>query len=69
VQEEEFPTMGAEDFSYYGSQCPACFFLLGLLPEGQDRYPNLHSPYFDFNDDAISVGTSVFCELATSAIN
>lgn len=60
------PTMGAEDFSYYGQTTPACFFWLGLVPEGQTGYPNLHAPEFDFNDDAIPVGVRAMCKLAMS---
>ena len=60
----EHPSMGGEDFSYYGQHVPACFFLLGLCPEGRDAYPNLHQPDFDFNDDAIALGVEMMCRLA-----
>lgn len=60
------PTMGAEDFSYYGQTTPACFFWLGLVPDGHNSYPNLHAPEFDFNDDAIPVGVRAMCKLAMS---
>ncbi|MEL7473065.1 MAG: amidohydrolase, partial [Planctomycetota bacterium] len=52
------PGMGGEDFSYYGQHVPACFFLLGLLAEGDDPMgvPQLHQSGFDFNDDAIPTG-------------
>lgn len=59
------PTMGGEDFSYYGKQVPACFFFLGLKPQGADRYPTLHQPDFDFNDAAIPTGVEMFVRLAT----
>ncbi|MFU8828048.1 MAG: M20 metallopeptidase family protein [Phycisphaerales bacterium] len=64
--EKDKPTMGGEDFSYYGHHCPACFFLLGLRPESMDSYPNVHTPKFDFNDDAIALGIELFCALALS---
>jgi len=64
--EKETPTMGGEDFSYYGHHCPACFFLLGLRPEHMDAYPNVHTPRYDFNDDAIGLGVELFCALALS---
>jgi amidohydrolase len=64
VATAEAPTMGAEDFSYYGHETPACFFFLGLLNEGQERYPNLHSPHFDFNDKALETGVRLMSELA-----
>lgn len=67
LQPDVEPTMGAEDFSYYGQTTPACFFWLGLVPEGQTSYPNLHAPEFDFNDDAIPVGVKAMCQLALSS--
>jgi amidohydrolase len=65
VGEVDQPTMGGEDFSYYGQRVPACFFFLGLRPEGMDRSPTLHQPDFDFNDAAIPTGVEMFVRLAT----
>ena len=59
----ERPFMGGEDFSFYGEVIPACFFLLGLLPEGEESMPALHHPDFDFNDRAIETGIAVFRQL------
>ena len=67
VPHEVDPVMGAEDFSFYGERVPACFYWLGLLPDGIDRYPNLHSPEFDFNDDALPVGIKAMCSLALAS--
>lgn len=61
----EHPTMGGEDFAYYGRLVPACFFFLGLKPEGRD-YPNLHQPDFDFNDEAIPTGVEMMVRMATA---
>lgn len=62
----EHPSLGGEDFSYYGKHVPACFFLLGLLAPGEDpsTTPKLHQPHFDFNDDAIATGVEMMCRLA-----
>lgn len=62
------PSMGGEDFSYYGHHVPACFFLLGLLPKdaNADAVPLLHQPGFDFNDDALPIGVRLMCALGTS---
>ncbi len=68
VNPNAIPTMGGEDFSYYGYEIPACFFQLGLVPEGQDSYPNVHTPKFNFNDAAITTGIQVFCELALTEV-
>lgn len=58
------PSMGGEDFAYYGQHVPACFFFLGMRHAGADRAPALHQPDFNFNDDAIPAGVELFCRLA-----
>lgn len=60
----EHPTMGGEDFSYYGAYVPACFFFLGLRPANAGEYATLHQPDFDFNDEALAPGIEMMCELA-----
>lgn len=64
VHEEPVPSMGGEDFSFYGREVPACFFFLGLRDHDEQVLPNLHSPRFDFNDKAIPFGVEMMCELA-----
>lgn len=59
------PVMGGEDFSFYGqSGVPACFYWLGLRVPGTESYPNVHTPVFNFNDDAIPVGIRAMLALA-----
>lgn len=62
------PFMGGEDFAYYGLRVPACFFTLGLCPEGVDpeTRPRLHQPTFDFNDDAIATGVEMMVRMGVS---
>ncbi|RYG34298.1 amidohydrolase, partial [bacterium] len=64
IHVEPEPSMGGEDFSFYGKVAPACFFFLGLRPPGQERYANLHSPVFDFNDAALPYGMEALVALA-----
>ena len=61
------PTMGGEDFSYYGHHVPACFFFLGLKAAGATHVPTLHQPDFDFNDDAMPTGIEMLCRAALGA--
>lgn len=56
-------SMGGEDFAYFAERVPAAMFRLGIRPKGQDTSPGLHSPYFDFNDDALPIGAVMFCEI------
>lgn len=67
VVEVEHPTMGGEDFSYYGQHIPSCFFFLGLRLPGEERTAALHQADFDFNDDALPTGIEMFVKLATEA--
>ncbi len=64
VVDMERPVMGGEDFAYYAQRVPACFFALGLIPDGAGAVPELHQAQFNFNDDAIEQGIEMFCRLA-----
>lgn len=66
VDPNGLPTMGGEDFAYYAEAVPSCFFQLGLIPDGKDSYPNVHTPVFDFNDDALETGVRLMVALALS---
>jgi hippurate hydrolase len=74
VQEFE-PTMGAEDFSYYLLNKPGCYFLIGN-GDGEHRAGGhglgpcmLHNPSYDFNDDLIPLGGSMWVRMAEAWLN
>ena len=58
------PTMGGEDFAFYGQHVPACFGFIGVGRPGPEPSPGLHQPDFDFNDEVIATGVELFCRLA-----
>jgi amidohydrolase len=62
------PRMGAEDFSYYAQQVPGCFVYVGLCPRGEGPRPGLHTPQFDFNDDALAVGIKLMCSVTLAGL-
>lgn len=69
VQEFE-PTMGAEDFSYFLLDKPGAYFLIGN-GDGSHRQGGhgmgpcmLHNPSYDFNDDLIPLGATLWVRLA-----
>ena len=64
VLEMDDPVMGGEDFAFYAQKVPACFFVLGLVPDGARDVPQLHQARFNFNDDAMAQGIEMFCRLA-----
>jgi amidohydrolase len=64
------PTMGAEDFSFYLLEKPGCYFLIGN-GDGSHRFDGhgagpcmLHNPSYDFNDELIALGGSMWVRLA-----
>ncbi|MEW6266195.1 MAG: M20 family metallopeptidase [Thermodesulfobacteriota bacterium] len=56
------PTMGAEDFAFYTLERPGAIFRLGCSNKERGLTHPLHSPYFDFDEDALVVGVDVFVE-------
>jgi len=64
------PTMGAEDFSYFLQGKPGCYFLIGNGDGGHRAGGHgmgpcmLHNPSYDFNDDLIPLGATVWVRLA-----
>lgn len=64
------PTMGAEDFSYFLLEKPGCYFLIGN-GDGAHREGGhgmgpcmLHNPSYDFNDELIPLGATMWVRLA-----
>lgn len=62
VQDELPPSMGAEDFAYFLQALPGCYFWLGNGPTSGNC--SLHSPYYDFNDQILATGASLWVALA-----
>jgi amidohydrolase len=63
------PTMGAEDFSYFLQHKPGCYVLIGN-GDGSHRDGGhglgpcmLHNPSYDFNDDLIPLGATLWVRL------
>ena len=63
VNREILPLMGAEDFAYMLEERPGAFIYVG---NGDSAM--LHHPAYDFNDEAIPVGTSYWVRLAETAL-
>jgi len=54
------PSMGGEDFAEFMQRAPGALFRLGL-----GEVAPIHTPEFDFADDALAAGVAVFCRAAT----
>jgi len=57
------PVMGAEDFAFMLQERPGAFIFVG---NGDSA--GLHHPAYDFNDEAIPIGTSFWVRLAETAL-
>ncbi|HSS70859.1 MAG TPA: M20 aminoacylase family protein [Casimicrobiaceae bacterium] len=62
VDTDPTPEMGSEDFSFMLQAKPGCYVWLGA-GRGPET-PNIHSPQYDFNDDALAIGASYWVALA-----
>ena len=58
---EPKPTVASEDFSYMLSERPGCYLWLGN--KSAVCTSNLHECTYDFNDDILPIGASLFAEL------
>lgn len=61
------PSMGSEDFSYYGQHIPAAMFRLGIASETCGN-SGLHTPLFDVDERSLRLGALImgFCALSWS---
>ena len=55
------PMMGAEDFAYMLERKPGAYIFMGA--GGGEAAPTLHSPDYDFNDEALPYGASYWARL------
>ena len=63
-------TMGAEDFGYFLQEKPGCYFLITGGTDDRGAGPcMLHSPNYDFNDELIPIGATMWVRLAGRWLN
>ncbi|WP_430335869.1 amidohydrolase [Rhodococcus sp. ACT016] len=60
------PAMTSEDFSFMLAEAPGAYVFIGTGSE--DRVAPLHSPLFDFDDDALPVGAGLLIGLAEASL-
>ena len=58
------PTMGAEDFSYMLKEKEGAYIWLGAGKNSQ----NLHSPLYDFNDELLPIGASLWVRMVETKL-
>ena len=55
-----------QDFAHMAAVRPGCFVLMGNGTEGAHARP-LHAANYDFNDDALVLGSSLWAQIALDA--
>jgi hippurate hydrolase len=66
VNRDPTPTMGSEDFAFMLLAKPGCYIWMGNGSDTGDR--RLHSPHYDFNDEALPVGASYWARLVETVL-
>jgi amidohydrolase len=66
--DNQFASMGGEDFSYYLEKIPGCLVRLGAQKEGLEGIP-AHSSTFDFDENALEIGAAFLTETARLTID
>jgi amidohydrolase len=62
------PTMGGEDMAVYFERVPGCFVFVGSANPARGLDQPHHSPRFDFDEDALVVGTRFLVAVAEEAL-
>jgi len=61
-------TLGSEDFAYYSHQIPASFYRLGTRNEAKGITSYVHTPTFDIDEDALSIGPGLMAWMAVKEL-
>lgn len=61
-------TMGGEDMAIYFQRAPGCFVFIGSANPAKGLDHPHHSPYFDFDEDALAVGCEFLVTAAEEAL-
>ena len=66
---DPYLSMGGEDFSYYLNEIPGCFFFLGSAPNSNDKLSTPHHcSHFNIDERALSIGASIFVNIAENVL-
>ncbi len=58
-KEKEYPSMGAEDFSFYTENCKGVFFHLGCGNKEKGINSLIHTDTFDMDEDCLVIGSAM----------
>ncbi|HEU5290192.1 MAG TPA: M20 family metallopeptidase [Cyclobacteriaceae bacterium] len=61
-------TLGSEDFAFYSHVVPASFYRLGTRNEAKGITSYVHTPTFDIDEDALSIGPGLMAWMAVKEL-
>lgn len=61
--------MAGEDFAFYTHHVDACFYRLGIRNDARGITSGVHTPTFDIDEKALSIGPGLMAWLAVSELN
>ncbi len=61
-------TLGSEDFAYYSQVIPASFYRLGTRNDAKGITSYVHTPTFDIDEDALSIGPGLMAWMAVKEL-
>jgi hippurate hydrolase len=64
--EELDPRMTAEDFAFFARKYPAVLYRLGVRRKNDPTPPELHTPFFDIDEEALKTGMGTMAWIAVS---
>jgi metal-dependent amidase/aminoacylase/carboxypeptidase family protein len=68
VESDCEPKLFSEDFAHLAKVRPGCFLLMGNGTQGANAKP-LHASDYDFNDEALPVGSSFWVKLVEQELS
>jgi amidohydrolase len=66
---KEFPSLGAEDFSYFLDECKGAFFHLGCGNDKKGITAAIHTENFDIDEECLKIGIQLQVENVLSLLN
>ncbi|MDF2678253.1 MAG: putative peptidase, partial [Bacillota bacterium] len=65
---KEFPSLGAEDFSYFLDECKGAFFHLGCGNDKKGITADIHTENFDIDEECLKIGIQLQVENVLSLL-
>ena len=70
IYEDYEPTLGGEDFSFYGQAgVPAAFVFLGIRNETAGAVHGVHTPQFTLDEEVLQTGAAYLASLAAQFLD